>query len=159
MGYIEVKVWEWRRNATTHHSINQSIEWKTETQNPIAFLTVKPSTPRESVRRREKMSIWNYVVTAHKPTNVTHSCVGNFTSPQDLNLILASVFPPSLSFRVLFLFLLNFWIHFFFIFFQEMYSYRDSLAHCSGIAGIYSKSIISCVFASKNSFPLKLTWS
>uniref|UniRef100_A0A6N2MA95 DNA damage-binding protein 1 n=1 Tax=Salix viminalis TaxID=40686 RepID=A0A6N2MA95_SALVM len=35
------------------------------------------------------MSVWNYVVTAHKPTNVTHSCVGNFTSPQDLNLIVA----------------------------------------------------------------------
>ncbi|CAK8578715.1 unnamed protein product [Lathyrus sativus] len=35
------------------------------------------------------MSTWNYVVTAHKPTNVTHSCVGNFTSPQDLNLIVA----------------------------------------------------------------------
>ncbi|KAL8139852.1 hypothetical protein V2J09_005873 [Rumex salicifolius] len=35
------------------------------------------------------MSNWNYVVTAHKPTNVTHSCVGNFTSPQELNLIIA----------------------------------------------------------------------
>uniref|UniRef100_A0A1D1YWE8 DNA damage-binding protein 1 n=2 Tax=Anthurium amnicola TaxID=1678845 RepID=A0A1D1YWE8_9ARAE len=35
------------------------------------------------------MSMWNYVVTAHKPTNVTHSCVGNFTSPQELNLIIA----------------------------------------------------------------------
>ncbi|XWS62379.1 hypothetical protein CRYUN_Cryun06bG0005900 [Craigia yunnanensis] len=35
------------------------------------------------------MSVWNYVVTAHKPTNVTHSCVGNFTSPQELNLITA----------------------------------------------------------------------
>ncbi|KAK8522408.1 hypothetical protein V6N13_115377 [Hibiscus sabdariffa] len=35
------------------------------------------------------MSVWNYVVTAHKPTNVTHSCVGNFTSPQELNLIVA----------------------------------------------------------------------
>uniref|UniRef100_A0A7N0V777 DNA damage-binding protein 1 n=1 Tax=Kalanchoe fedtschenkoi TaxID=63787 RepID=A0A7N0V777_KALFE len=35
------------------------------------------------------MSIWNYVVTAHKPTNVTHSCVGNFTGPQELNLIIA----------------------------------------------------------------------
>eukprot|EP00252_Welwitschia_mirabilis_P019638 TRINITY_DN4603_c0_g1_i1.p1 TRINITY_DN4603_c0_g1~~TRINITY_DN4603_c0_g1_i1.p1 ORF type:complete len:1092 (+),score=216.35 TRINITY_DN4603_c0_g1_i1:257-3532(+) len=35
------------------------------------------------------MSIWNYVVTAHKPTNVTHSCVGNFTSPNDINLIIA----------------------------------------------------------------------
>ncbi|KAL6546328.1 DNA damage-binding protein 1a [Orobanche minor] len=33
------------------------------------------------------MSIWNYVVTAHKPTNVTHSCVGNFTAPHELNLI------------------------------------------------------------------------
>lgn len=36
-----------------------------------------------------KMSVWNYVVTAHKPTNVTHSCVGNFTSSQELNLIIA----------------------------------------------------------------------
>ncbi|KAE8668377.1 DNA damage-binding protein 1 [Hibiscus syriacus] len=35
------------------------------------------------------MSTWNYVVTAHKPTNVTHSCVGNFSSPQELNLIVA----------------------------------------------------------------------
>ncbi|KRH25069.1 hypothetical protein GLYMA_12G078300v4 [Glycine max] len=35
------------------------------------------------------MTIWNYVVTAHKPTNVTHSCVGNFTSPRDLYLIIA----------------------------------------------------------------------
>ncbi|XP_024030432.1 DNA damage-binding protein 1 isoform X2 [Morus notabilis] len=35
------------------------------------------------------MSIWNYVVTAHKPTNVTHSCVGNFTSSGELNLIIA----------------------------------------------------------------------
>ncbi|KAK4399406.1 DNA damage-binding protein 1 [Sesamum angolense] len=35
------------------------------------------------------MSIWNYVVTAHKPTNVTHSCVGNFTGPQEVNLIIA----------------------------------------------------------------------
>ncbi|XP_043689453.1 DNA damage-binding protein 1-like [Telopea speciosissima] len=35
------------------------------------------------------MSVWNYAVTAHKPTNVTHSCVGNFTSPQELNLIIA----------------------------------------------------------------------
>ncbi|XP_020599967.1 DNA damage-binding protein 1 [Phalaenopsis equestris] len=35
------------------------------------------------------MSVWNYVVTAHKPTAVSHSCVGNFTSPQELNLIIA----------------------------------------------------------------------
>ncbi|XP_070052386.1 DNA damage-binding protein 1 isoform X1 [Nicotiana tomentosiformis] len=35
------------------------------------------------------MSIWNYVVTAHKPTNATHSCVGNFTAPHELNLIIA----------------------------------------------------------------------
>lgn len=41
-------------------------------------------------RKTQKiMSIWNYVVTAHKPTNVTHSCVGNFTAPQELNLIIA----------------------------------------------------------------------
>lgn len=29
------------------------------------------------------------MVTAHKPTNVTHSCVGNFTGSQELNLIIA----------------------------------------------------------------------
>ncbi|KAH8972743.1 hypothetical protein BDL97_01G007000 [Sphagnum fallax] len=34
------------------------------------------------------MGGWNYVVTAHKPTNVTHSCVGSFTNPPDLNLII-----------------------------------------------------------------------
>jgi hypothetical protein len=36
-----------------------------------------------------EMSVWNYVVTAHKPTSVSHSCVGNFTSPNQLNLIVA----------------------------------------------------------------------
>ena len=34
-------------------------------------------------------SAWNYVVTAHKPTNVTHSVVGHFTSPEDINLIIS----------------------------------------------------------------------
>ncbi|GER29769.1 DNA damage-binding protein 1 [Striga asiatica] len=33
------------------------------------------------------MGIWDYVLTA--PTNVTHSCVGNFTAPNELNLIVA----------------------------------------------------------------------
>jgi DNA damage-binding protein 1 len=32
---------------------------------------------------------WNYVVTAQKPTVVTHSIVGNFTAENDFNLILA----------------------------------------------------------------------
>ncbi|KAM0921927.1 hypothetical protein ACQ4PT_006526 [Festuca glaucescens] len=36
-----------------------------------------------------EMSKWNYVVTAHKPTSVSHSCVGNFTGPHQLNLIVA----------------------------------------------------------------------
>eukprot|EP00953_Heterococcus_sp_UTEX-ZZ885_P038282 19653-Heterococcus_DN1.PRE.1 len=31
----------------------------------------------------------NYVVTAHRPTAVTHSLVAKFTGPQDVNLILA----------------------------------------------------------------------
>ncbi|KAM0880962.1 hypothetical protein ACQ4PT_033240 [Festuca glaucescens] len=35
------------------------------------------------------MSKWNYVVTAQKPTSVSHSCVGNFTGPHQLNLIVA----------------------------------------------------------------------
>ncbi|KAJ1622354.1 hypothetical protein T492DRAFT_326446 [Pavlovales sp. CCMP2436] len=30
---------------------------------------------------------YHYVVTAHKPTNVTHAVVGNFTAPNDVNLI------------------------------------------------------------------------
>ncbi|EIE24281.1 hypothetical protein COCSUDRAFT_28729 [Coccomyxa subellipsoidea C-169] len=32
---------------------------------------------------------FNYVVTAHKPTSVTQSIVGNFTSPTDINLIIS----------------------------------------------------------------------
>lgn len=32
--------------------------------------------------------IYNYVVTAHKPSTVQQSAVGHFTSPTDLNLIL-----------------------------------------------------------------------
>lgn len=31
---------------------------------------------------------YNYVVSAHKPTAVRHSAVGNFTSASDLNLII-----------------------------------------------------------------------
>ncbi|KAK3281911.1 DNA damage-binding protein 1 [Cymbomonas tetramitiformis] len=33
--------------------------------------------------------MWNYCVTAHKPTTVTASVVGNFTSENELNLIVA----------------------------------------------------------------------
>lgn len=33
--------------------------------------------------------MWNYVVSAHKPTAVTHSVTGNFTSPTDINLIVS----------------------------------------------------------------------
>jgi len=32
--------------------------------------------------------VFNYHVTAHKPTAVTHSLVGHFTSPTDVNLVL-----------------------------------------------------------------------
>ncbi|GFR76073.1 DNA damage-binding protein 1, partial [Elysia marginata] len=32
---------------------------------------------------------YNYVVTAHKPTCVTNGVTGHFTSPNDLNLIIA----------------------------------------------------------------------
>ena len=31
--------------------------------------------------------MYNYVVSAQKPTSVAHSVVGNFTSPTDLNLV------------------------------------------------------------------------
>ena len=33
------------------------------------------------------MSCANYVVTAHKPSHVTHTCVGAFTSPNETNLV------------------------------------------------------------------------
>jgi len=32
---------------------------------------------------------YNYLVTAQKPTSATHSVTGHFTSPRDLNLIVA----------------------------------------------------------------------
>lgn len=35
--------------------------------------------------------MYNYVVSAHKPTNVTHSVCGSFTSSKDLNLIIGCV--------------------------------------------------------------------
>uniref|UniRef100_A0A7S0WJG8 DNA damage-binding protein 1 n=1 Tax=Chlamydomonas leiostraca TaxID=1034604 RepID=A0A7S0WJG8_9CHLO len=37
----------------------------------------------------ESRPVFNYVVTAHKPTAVIKSVVGNFTSPNDVNLIVA----------------------------------------------------------------------
>jgi len=33
--------------------------------------------------------MWNYVITAQKPTSVSHCLTGNFTSPSELNLIIA----------------------------------------------------------------------
>jgi hypothetical protein len=44
---------------------------------------------------------YNYVVTAQKPSNVTHSTVGHFTSPQDINLIISCAAPhrPTTSAR------------------------------------------------------------
>jgi DNA damage-binding protein 1 len=35
-----------------------------------------------------KGCIYNYHVTAHRPTAVTHCAVGNFTSSSDVNLII-----------------------------------------------------------------------
>jgi hypothetical protein len=87
--------------------------------------------------RRRKMSTWNYVVTAHKPTNVTHSCVGNFTSPQDLNLIIAFVLFNTTLILGFFLFFLQF-LNLFIFFFQEMHSHRDSFAYSSGLTGIHN---------------------
>jgi hypothetical protein len=92
---------------------------------------------RNRIRRRRKMSTWNYVVTAHKPTNVTHSCVGNFTSPQDLNLIIAFVLFNTTLILGFFLFFLQF-LNLFIFFFQEMHSHRDSLAYSSGLTGIHN---------------------
>ena len=36
-----------------------------------------------------KMAMWNYVVTAHKPSNVNLCVTGNFTAPNEQNLIVA----------------------------------------------------------------------
>ena len=46
---------------------------------------------------------FNYVVTAHKPTNVSISAVGHFTSPDDINLIVSYV-PSFAAVRLLWLF-------------------------------------------------------
>ncbi|KAK6191191.1 hypothetical protein SNE40_002929 [Patella caerulea] len=40
-------------------------------------------------RKRIPKMAFNYVVTAHKPTAVNACVTGNFTSPNDLNLIIA----------------------------------------------------------------------
>jgi hypothetical protein len=51
---------------------------------------LNPLSPAAKAKAKAaEMSVWNYVVTAHKPTSVSHSCVGNFTSPNQLNLIIA----------------------------------------------------------------------
>lgn len=43
----------------------------------------------ETVKKMSRNMAHHYVVTAHKPTAVTACVTGNFTSPDDLNLILA----------------------------------------------------------------------
>ncbi|RXH98908.1 hypothetical protein DVH24_011233 [Malus domestica] len=69
----------------------------------LGLKNVEEEEEEEEEEGKRKMSIWNYVVTAHKPTNVTHSCVGNFTAPQELNLITAYVTPQFLSLSLLYL--------------------------------------------------------
>lgn len=52
-----------------------------------------------------------YVVTAHKSTAVTHTVVGNFTSPTDLNLIVGKHTRIEGSFQIIFTvrrFIMNF---------------------------------------------------
>ena len=41
------------------------------------------------MKARPSACAYNYVVTAHKPTSVSHSAVGHFTGPEDLNLIIS----------------------------------------------------------------------
>jgi DNA damage-binding protein 1 len=41
------------------------------------------------VQQKGMGCVHNYVVTAQKPTAVTHAIVGHFTSPTDINLIVA----------------------------------------------------------------------
>lgn len=47
--------------------------------------------------------MYNYVVSAQKPTSVTHSVVGNFTSADDLNLVVGctQITAPLPSFELL----------------------------------------------------------
>ena len=42
---------------------------------------------------------YNYAVTAHKPTSVAHSAVGQFTGPEDVNLILSYVVLPDFQYE------------------------------------------------------------
>jgi hypothetical protein len=57
--------------------------------SPLSPFSPELSHPQSPGGGGAEMSVWNYVVMAHKPTSVSHSCVGNFTSPNQLNLIIA----------------------------------------------------------------------
>lgn len=111
-------------------SINQSIEWlltplrscekwKTETQNPIAFLTVKPSTPNitekvfeEEEDKDEYMELRCYRSQTYQRYSLLRRQFHQSSGPQSHS----RVFPLSISFRVLSIFLFNFLIHFIFYF-------------------------------------------
>ena len=45
-------------------------------------------------------AVYNYVVTAQKSTNVTCSAVGNFTSPEDINLLISCAYWLSTAARL-----------------------------------------------------------
>jgi hypothetical protein len=57
---------------------------------------LQPNRPSKIEEQRisiiANLAMWNYVVTAQKPTAVTHSLVGNFTSSSELNLIVRYAF-------------------------------------------------------------------
>lgn len=66
-------------------------KFKNTTSGP-KNLKVVISRPNKIARgefapHQRQIIMWNYVSTAHKPTSVTHTLTGNFTSPTDKNLI------------------------------------------------------------------------
>ncbi|XP_010455651.1 PREDICTED: DNA damage-binding protein 1-like [Camelina sativa] len=53
--------------------------------DPEDFLSTSSSS---GGNQRARTATWNYVATVRKATAVTHSCVGCFTGPNHLNLII-----------------------------------------------------------------------
>lgn len=60
-----------------------------EPRSALYRFLLHPCTSSRDSCESTKTTIMQYVVSANKPTSVTHSVVGNFTGPYDLNLILS----------------------------------------------------------------------
>ena len=64
--------------------------WASKSTHSWPRKTAAHSAMDEDTRPDEAaLGSYNYICTAHKPSNVNHACYGRFTGPRDHNLILA----------------------------------------------------------------------